>query len=88
MSRSERDMIGNDIIADMLQSLLEDDGLERMRSLVSSPDLLQSMRGYMESTAKLLFTDQSAGVTINLWPWVIFGLILVVGKSLSSTEQQ
>ena len=67
----------------MLESLLEEDGLERMRALVSSPDLLQSMRGYMENTAKLLFTDQSAGVTINLWPWVIFGLILVVGKFFS-----
>jgi len=70
------------IVRDMLESLLEDDGLEKMRSLVTSPDLIQPMRGYVENTAKLLFTDQSAGVTINLWPWIIFGIILVVAGPL------
>ena len=36
--------------------------------------------------AKLFFTDSGAGVTINLWPWIVSSILLLVCESQSSSS--
>ena len=59
--------------------------VETVRALLDNDELMSRMRGFVEETAKLFWTDQGAGVTVNLWPWIIVGFLGVVCKS-SYTE--
>ena len=44
-----------------------------------SSDNVEKMRGLVEDNAKLIFTDADSNVTINLWPWVISGILFMLG---------
>jgi len=68
-------------IADFLFSLADGKGLERS---LDTGDIVETMRGFLENSdlAKLFFTDSGAGVTINLWPWIISSILLLVSFPL------
>ena len=55
--------------------------VETVRALLDNDQLVSRMRGFVEETAKLFWTDQGAGVTVNLWPWILVGFLGIVGKS-------
>lgn len=46
---------------------------------------MESMRGFLEDSelAKFFFTDSGAGITINMWPWIIASVLLLVCESLT-----
>ena len=69
-------------VADLVDSMMGGQGVEMMRSLVEDTNVLERMRSYVEEGAKLYFTDQSAGVTINLWLYVFAAIALLICKSL------
>ena len=68
------------ISLDFLFSLADGKGLERS---LDTGDIVETMRGFLENSdlAKLFFTDSGAGVTINLWPWIISSILLLVCES-------
>ena len=68
------------ISLDFLFSLADGKGLERS---LDTGDFVETMRGFLENSdlAKLFFTDSGAGVTINLWPWIISSILLLVCES-------
>ena len=68
------------ISLDFLFSLVDSKGMERS---LDTGDIMETMRGFLENSdlAKLFFTDSGAGVTINLWPWTISSILLLVCES-------
>ena len=44
-----------------------------------SSENVEKMRGLVEDNAKLIFSDADSNVTINLWPWVISGILFMLG---------
>ena len=68
------------ISLDFLFSLVDGKGMERS---LDTGDIMETMRGFLENSdlAKLFFTDSGAGVTINLWPWIISSILLLVCES-------
>ena len=69
------------IVVDLVDTMMGGQGVEMMRSLVEDTNVLERMRSYVEEGAKLYFTDQSAGVTINLWLYVFAAIALLICKS-------
>ena len=53
--------------------------IETVRGLVENEDIIARMRSFVEDTSKLFYTDQSAGITINMWPWLIAAVLFLVG---------
>ena len=51
--------------------------------LVSS-DTMEKVRGFVEDSAKTMFSNDS--ITINLWPWLVAGFFFMLGRSLSSSH--
>ena len=44
-----------------------------------STENVEKMRSFVEENAKLIFSDADSNVTINLWPWVISGILFMLG---------
>ena len=44
-----------------------------------STESVEKMRALVEDNAKLIFSDADSNVTINLWPWVISGVLFMLG---------
>ena len=74
-------MMNQTISLDFLVSLAESKGL--MERSLDTGDIMDTMRGFLEDSdlAKLFFTDSGAGVTINLWPWIISSVLLLICQS-------
>ena len=66
---------------DLLSSLADSKGMERS---LDSANIVETMRGFLEDSelARIFFTDSGAGITINMWPWIISSVLLLVCKSL------
>jgi len=71
-------MSGTSILLDFMSSLAEEG-----RSL-DSGDIMATMRGFLEDSelARIFFTDSGAGITINMWPWIISSVLLLVSFPL------
>ena len=77
---SQKKSVAHFISLDFLFSLADGKGMERS---LDTGDIMETMRGFLENSdlAKLFFTDSGAGVTINLWPWIISSILLLVCES-------
>merc|ERR1711997_1315745 len=51
---------------------------ELLAPLIMSSENVEKMRGLVEDNAKLIFSDADSNVTINLWPWVISGILFML----------
>ena len=80
MTHTNKRTVAHCISLDFLFSLADGKGMERS---LDTGDIMETMRGFLENSdlAKLFFTDSGAGVTINLWPWIISSILLLVCKS-------
>ena len=54
--------------------------METFRGLIENEDIIERMRSFVEDTSKLFYTDNGAGITINMWPWLISAVLFLVGK--------
>ena len=43
-------------------------------------DIIDKMRSFVESTSKFFWTDQQANITVNLWPWIVTGFLILICK--------
>lgn len=71
---------GTDVV-DFLFSLADSKDLQRS---LETGDIMETMRGFLEDSelAKFFFTDSGAGITINMWPWIIASVLLLVSFPL------
>merc|ERR1712045_569971 len=51
---------------------------ELIAPLIMSTENVEKMRSFVEDNAKLIFSDADSNVTINLWPWVISGVLFML----------
>merc|ERR1712012_117991 len=48
-------------------------------------DIIDKMRSFVESTSKFFWTDQQANITVNLWPWIVTGFLILISIPLFVT---
>merc|ERR1712045_309430 len=51
---------------------------EILAPLIMSTENVEKMRSFVEENAKLIFSDADSNATINLWPWVISGILFML----------
>ena len=53
-------------------------------SVIDDGDIIEKMRSFVESTSKFFWTDTQANITVNLWPWIVTGFLVLICKQYIS----